>query len=171
MSEVIGRVLPPFRFHGLVLKYRRIYTPRFEQKHLHVIMYGQSVAEVVANSEAVSVIPHTLIDNAAKYSPNGGRIEIVTSDSDEGIDFSVSSYGPKLHEHEYSRLFSPFYRGEIARKCEEEGAGYGLYISQLVAKRHLGTIISFEQINNKVVEGLRWTTFEVRIPFKAKVLR
>jgi signal transduction histidine kinase len=160
-----------FRFHGLVLKYRRIYAPRFDKKRIAVNLFGKSNDEINANPQAVSVIPHTLIDNAAKYSPQGGHIDIRFNDTDDGIEFSVSSYGPKLNQNELKKLFTPFYRGENAKKIEEDGVGYGLYISQLIAKIHLGTEITFSQDTRKRDDGQYWTTFSILIPFKARVLK
>jgi hypothetical protein len=155
-----------FRFHGAVLKYRRIYTPLIDEKRIKVSWFGKSSNEIVANTQAVSVIPHTFIDNAVKYSPEGGRIEISTYDREDKVEFSVSSHGPRLHPHERNKLFKPFYRGERARKLQEEGAGYGLYTAQLIAKLHLGTEISFEQdeYEDKNHKGMHWTTFRILVP-------
>lgn len=156
--------LKKFRFHGLVLKYRRIYTSRFEVKDLTISMPGKSHAEILANPQAVAVIPHTLIDNAAKYSPQKGRVEISTYDVDGAIEFSVSSYGPRILPDENEKIFNPFFRGKLAAQAEEEGAGFGLYVSQLIAVRHLGTKISFQQESTQKPKMGHWTTFIIKIP-------
>ena len=159
-----------FRFHGLVIKYRRIYSPRFENKNISVALSGQSHLELIANPGAVSVIPHTFFDNAAKYSPKNGRVEIYLQDIDDGIEFEVSSYGPRILPKEEQQIFQPFYRGEAARRAEEEGSGYGLYLSQMIAKNHLGSIIKLEQeVRNTGGKG-HWTTFSIRIPLRAAIL-
>lgn len=159
-----------FRFHGVVLKYRRIYSPRFEAKGLDVRMQGQSYAEVVANPQASSIIPHTFIDNAAKYSPKAGQVEIFTDDRDGEILFAVSSFGPRILPGEEKKIFQPFYRGEAAERIEEEGAGYGLYLSQMIATRHFGTEIAVEQESRQTSGKGHWTTFEVTIPLQATVV-
>lgn len=159
-----------YRFHGMVIKYCRIYSPRFEAKDIKIIFSGKSYKEIVAHNQAVSVIPHTLIDNAAKYSPRGGKIEIYAQDQDDSIEFSVSSFGPLIKQNEYVKLFSPFFRTESAKQIEEEGAGYGLYISQLIAKNHLGTEITIKQdVSNKLKQCF-WTTFSIILPLKAVIL-
>lgn len=159
-----------FRFHGLVLKYKRIYEPKIAQKHLDVYFEGASYNEVTANGNAVAVIPHTLIDNAVKYSPESGKIVVKTKDIGAEIEFAVSSFGPMVVKDEIEKIFSPFYRGKLAEKAEEEGAGYGLYVSQMIAVRHLGTTIIFVQDRSKVFAKDRyWTTFSVRIPSIAKI--
>ncbi len=160
-----------FRFHGLFIKYRRIYTSLFEKKKISISVQGKSSQAVIANPQAVSVIPHTFLDNAAKYSPStGGRIEIYVQDVDDGIEFSVSSYGPKILPKEKGKIFDPFYRGEYARKIEEEGAGYGLYICQMIAKNHLGTKIIVEQKDDQYNKKGYWTSFSIKVPLKAVIL-
>jgi signal transduction histidine kinase len=158
------------RFHGIVLKYRRIYSPQFEEKNLDVHMLGRSYKEVHANPQAISIIPHTFIDNAAKYSPRNGRLDIYTDDRDGKILFEVSSYGPRILPGEEKKIFQLSFRGEVARREEEEGAGYGLYLCQMIANRHLGTEITFEQDAKQTPSKGHWTTFSVSIPLEAAII-
>lgn len=159
-----------FRFHGLVLKYRRIYNPIIEEKDLDVSWQGESTASIIANPQAVAVIPHTFIDNSIKYSPRNGKIAIYLQDIEGGIEFSVSSFGPRIKEDEEAKIFYPFYRGEAAQKASEEGAGFGLYVSQLVAKQHLGSEIKVTQEGKNQPNKGHWTTFNVILPTRAKIL-
>jgi signal transduction histidine kinase len=116
------------------------------------------------------VIPHTFLDNAAKYSPKDGRVEVYVQDTDDGIDFAVSSYGPRILPREENLIFHPFYRGESAKRAEEEGAGYGLYLSQMIAQKHLGTTIKLNQKERKTGGMGHWTTFSIRVPLRAAIL-
>lgn len=160
-----------FRVHGLVLKYQRIYQSQFEQKEVTPRLTGDSYRHVTANPQAVAVIPHTFIDNALKYSSRGGRVEITVNDKPaEAVSLNVGSYGPRILEEERERIFHPFVRGKAAAEQEEEGAGYGLYVSQLVAKEHLGTIIRVEQGNELREDHGYWTSFSVTIPPRALCL-
>ncbi len=93
---------------------------------------------------SIAVIIQTLIDNAHKYSKKSGKVEIHISDQPDHIFFSVESYGPRILDSERELIFQPFKRAKDAIKSQEEGAGHGLYISQLIAKR-IGTIIEVEQ--------------------------
>jgi len=157
-----------FHFHKMVMKYIKIYSALFKNKGIVHDMIGTSHNEVVAHPIAVAVIPHTLIDNALKYSPKNGRIDILIQDIDDSIDFSVSSFGPRILPEETDKIFQPFYRGEAAKKQEEEGSGYGLYISQMVATQHLDTRITFEQDPGQKPRFGHWTVFRVRIPPAAR---
>ena len=153
-----------FRFHGLVTKYVRIYQMMFDLKQLRVNVLGRSTANIFGNSEAISVLPHTFLDNALKYSPVGERIEVYVNDEDSGIEFSVSSYGPKLEIDEKELIFQAFKRGRNAEALGIEGAGYGLYVAQTVAKA-LHTAINVQQDTARRKEGRFWTTFAVRLPY------
>jgi len=151
----------PFRLHGLVLKYLRIYNSAFATKDIKPKVVGNSIGEIKGNRAAVPVIPHTLIDNALKYSVRGAEVVIGFEESDHEIELSVSSYGPKIHGDEFEKIFQVFYRGRSATLQEEEGAGFGLYLAQFVANQ-MGTRIKVSQAENNTGSfGFR-TTFSVR---------
>ncbi len=159
-----------FRVHGLVIKYLRIYQSWFNAKNIKVRVTGTSHNEIVANPQACGVIPHTLLDNALKYGPKGGDVEIYLQDDKSRVSLSVSSHGPRILPEESKNIFYPFFRGKYAQLHSEEGAGYGLYLSQLVAKEHLGTEIIVSQ-SPKEEKGMGFrTVFEVMFPDKARIL-
>lgn len=159
------------RLHGLVHKYLKIYQSRFEAKGVKVEIIGESFQKIFANRQALAVIPHTLIDNAAKYAAKNSSVEVTIHDSNDSIIFSVSSYGPAILAEELEKIFQPFYRGKLAEKVEEEGSGYGLYISQLIAKRHLGTEISVTQDAQETRGMGYWTTFTIVFPLKTVIAK
>ncbi|MDH1561023.1 HAMP domain-containing histidine kinase [Pseudomonas chengduensis] len=152
-----------FRFHGLAIKYIRLYEDLFKRKGITPSVRGNSYKNVLANPEAISVIIQTLIDNAQKYSKKSGKVEIHISDQPDHIFFSVGSYGPRILDSERELIFQPFRRAKDAIKSQEEGAGYGLYISQLIAKR-INTIIEVEQEPQLKEKQGHWTTFSIRVP-------
>jgi signal transduction histidine kinase len=156
-----------FKFHGILIKYRRIYTSHIKNKNLTLDIKGNSYHEIIAHPLAVSVIPHTFLDNAIKYSLKDGYILIEVHDEKDYINFSVSSYGPRILRGEEKQIFYPFYRGEAARAQEEEGAGYGLYVSQLIAKEHLHSEIKVKQDPIQKPHFGHWTTFSIDIPLQA----
>ncbi len=160
----------PFRFHGMVFKYLRIYQHKFQAKSTTINFTGHSDKEILANPGAVSVIPHTLIDNAQKYSPKNSIVNISVQDLLDGISFQVGSFGPLIHDDEKTKIFNPFYRGIEARKQEEEGSGYGLYVSQMIATKHLGREITVKQEKKRSSNKGFWTEFSIIIPDKAVIL-
>lgn len=154
-----------FRFHGLFIKYFRIYQYMFNKKNIRVSISGESYNNVYGNPEAIGVIIHTFLDNALKYARPNTKVEIYVADEDEGVYFSVSSYGPRIKPDEKKRIFRPFFRGEEAQRVEEEGAGYGLYIAQKVAVE-IGTEIIVNQVPSQKPKAGHLTTFSVTIPYR-----
>lgn len=148
------------RLHGLVLKYLRIYNVAFAAKSIKPLVAGMSMGEIRCNPIAIGVIPHTLLDNALKYSPRGGRVFIQFREDTSSIKLSVISSGPKIEESERSQIFEIFYRGQSAIKAEGEGNGLGLYLAQSIAKQ-MGTEIIVDQGADSDANGLFETTFSI----------
>jgi signal transduction histidine kinase len=149
-----------FRLHGLVIKYVRIYQSAFDEKNVRLKVMGESHADIRGNPVAASVIPHTLIDNALKYSPRGSEVLVEFRETGESVELLVSSFGPEIRSDEKARIFEIFYRADAAVRQEEEGAGFGLYLAQFAAHQ-LGTEITVSQIPKKGPHVF-WTTFAVR---------
>lgn len=151
-----------FRFHGLVTKYRKIYQRRIESRRLDLVLLGESRSDVVGNSRAISIIPHTFIDNAIKYAPEGTRVELAFLEKSGRILFSVGSFGPVIEADEQEKIFDVSYRGRAAIRWNSEGTGFGLASAQNVAKQ-IGTVIRVVQDDQPGPEATFWTTFSVEL--------
>jgi signal transduction histidine kinase len=152
-----------FRLHGVVTKYRKIYSRAMRAKRVKLELDGTSWAIVYGDPIVISIIPHTLIDNAVKYAPAGSSITLRFTDEAEAVRFEVESLGPALKAGEDERIFDPFYRGENARAVNDAGAGYGLASAQHVAGT-MGTKIEVAQRDVGAGNDMRLTVFSVRIP-------
>jgi signal transduction histidine kinase len=71
-----------------------------------------------------------LVDNAIKYTPAGGSIEIRVAQADNGTTLDVTDTGPGIPEELQSRIFDRFYRVDRARSRENGGTGLGLAIAK-----------------------------------------
>jgi len=71
-----------------------------------------------------------LVDNAIKYTPAGGAIEVRVAQTDGGTTIDVSDTGPGIPEELQSRIFDRFYRVDRARSRENGGTGLGLAIAK-----------------------------------------
>jgi len=157
-----------FRFHSLVWKLYRIYYPQFKKKDLHIHFHGQSEMNIYGNSGAISIIPQTFIDNAQKYAPIGSDINIFFEDKDDGVLFSVESWGPEILESEENSIFNFMFRGERAKKVSN-GMGHGLFLSQYIATEHLGSLVNFSQdTTRKHKDNTYATRFYIFIPNRCK---
>jgi len=80
-----------------------------------------------------------LIENAVKYSPEGGKVEVAVGRNEKGrIRFSVKDQGGGIEEKDIGRIFERFYRGAQGR--HEKGSGLGLSIARQTAEIHGGEI-------------------------------
>ncbi|MFZ0408541.1 MAG: HAMP domain-containing sensor histidine kinase [Cyanobium sp.] len=82
-----------------------------------------------------------LIDNALRYSPEGGCIQVRLQSTDQWCLLAVRDEGPGLSEEDQERLFERFYRGDPSRvRSRRGGSGLGLAIVQQIALTHGGRV-------------------------------
>ena len=92
--------------------------------------------------ERVHQVVANLLENAVRYSPRGGRVEVRARHSAEppGVTIEVLDEGPGIPETERGRIFERFYRADTARASSNGGAGLGLAIAQWIVDLHGGEI-------------------------------
>src|SRR5262249_47527742 len=98
-----------------------------------------------------------LIDNAIKYSPEGGHVRIVVRDQLHGPTLEVIDTGPGVGVEDQERIFDRFYRVDKARSRELGGTGLGLSIARWAVGAHGG------HIELESEEG-RGSTFRISLP-------
>jgi signal transduction histidine kinase len=81
-----------------------------------------------------------LLENAVKYTPDGGRINLSLSLVAGHISLTISNTSDSLNKEELKYIFDPFYRGKKAVNMRVEGKGLGLYISRYIVRSHGGDI-------------------------------
>jgi len=101
---------------------------------------------VSAEEEALILILHNLIDNAIKYSPAGGTIQIVAQESPEEISISVIDEGMGIPEDQLTGIFDQFTRWYTPGEQRVRGVGLGLSICQSLVQAHGGRIWAESQI-------------------------
>lgn len=88
-----------------------------------------------------------LLDNAAKWSPDEGRIEVTLADG----RLEVRDHGPGIAEEDLSRVFDRFYRAETGRGAP--GSGLGLSIVKRIVEEHGGTVFAERAADGGAVVG------------------
>jgi two-component system, OmpR family, phosphate regulon sensor histidine kinase PhoR len=118
---------------------------------------------VCCDSEAVSQILSNLMENAIKYTPEGGRISVGAQAQGQMVEFFVRDTGIGIPEEDLPRLFERFYRVDKARSRELGGTGLGLSIVKHLVAAHNGTT----RVASRVHEG---STFSFTLPVNAATL-
>jgi len=82
-----------------------------------------------------------LIQNAIKYTPEGGRVVVHLDVEDGRARFTVTDTGYGIPEPLQARLFQPFFRARTAETAQVEGSGLGLHLVKNIIQRHNGQMI------------------------------
>ena len=120
-------------------------------------------AEVFCDAEAVHQILTNLLDNAIKYTPDGGTVTVgarqlgAPADTSGRIEFFVRDTGPGIPAGDLPRLFERFYRVDKARSRALGGTGLGLAIVKHLARSQNGEV----RVESQVDKG---STFFVSLP-------
>jgi two-component system, OmpR family, sensor kinase len=112
---------------------------------------------VRVDATGLLVLVRNLVDNAVRYSPDGGRVDVsVLSENDHAV-LRIQNTGPGIPEAHINRVFEPFNRGS---RSDGDGVGLGLSIVQRIVSNHQGSII-LENASVASHTGIRVT---VRFP-------
>jgi signal transduction histidine kinase len=103
-----------------------------------------------------------LMDNAVKYTPDGGSIAVMMQSDDGFVVISVADTGIGIAEQDLPHVFDRFWRADKARSREQGGTGLGLSIAHWIVEMHHGTI----SVQSKLGTGSR---FDVKIPLEQPV--
>jgi two-component system OmpR family sensor kinase len=121
---------------------------------------GSAAPVVAGDPDALSTLVSNLIDNAVRYTPERGRVDVSVVAEAGSVVLAVRDTGPGVPEGERGRVFDRFYRGERAEGATR-GSGLGLAIVKRIAERHGAEIALGEGIDGT---GLGVT---VRFPVSA----
>jgi two-component system, OmpR family, sensor kinase len=132
-------------------------VPIAEAKGIDLGVLGDADGQVLARPVDLKVLVKNLCDNAVRYTPVGGRVDITVQDDGGQVTLQIDDTGPGIAEEERERVFDSFYRvlgnGEI-------GSGLGLAITRTVAES-IDAVIELSD-SRAPQRGLR-----VRVTFKA----
>ena len=114
---------------------------------------------IEADSDALRRAILILIDNAVKYTPEGGAVKVELSARDGFAITSVSDTGIGIASGDLGHVFDRFWRADRARSREQGGAGLGLSIAKWIVEAHRGSI----DVRSDLGKG---SSFLIRIPLK-----
>jgi signal transduction histidine kinase len=149
-----------------LLELARLVSGGFEretqQKGLALVVDGESCV-LSADKNRLGQVVANLLENAIKYTPEGGRIRVAVKNSEDGGVLVVEDDGIGIPEEELTLIFERFYRTDESRNRQTGGAGIGLAIVKSIVAAHGGTV----EATRKTQAGSRFT---VCLPKRGKGL-
>lgn len=123
-----------------------------DQSHTY-LFEGKAPVPARGDISLIKQAARILIENASKYTPEGGEIKLRSLVSDGHPAFSVQDSGIGISENDIPHIFERFYRADDSRSKQTGGSGLGLAIAKWIVERHGGR---FEVISRKDI-GTRIT--------------
>ena len=129
-----------------------------DSRHEIVLDVADGLPLVAGDPDKVGRVLINLVDNGVKYSPDGGRVEVVVRQVGAHVRFSVTDPGLGIPASEQRRIFEKFYRLDPNMNRGVGGTGLGLYICRELVRRMEGRI----WVDSAGVG--RGSTFHVELP-------
>jgi len=138
-------------------------VPMAIEKHIDIELDAPSNIHIKGNLTGISILIRNLVDNAIRYTPENGHVNVEIQEEPEHIILRVIDTGPGIPEELRSRVFERFYR---IIGSNTSGSGLGLAIVQQIAQLHQATIkllppkkgtgliieVQFVKIKNNIVD-------------------
>jgi signal transduction histidine kinase len=102
--------------------------------------FPEDTLTVKADRRQIARVLRSLTENAAQYSPRGGRLDIRIAPGDKRIRVEYGNAGGELTAQDLPFIFERFYRGEKSRSRQHGGAGIGLAIVKELVEAHNGKV-------------------------------
>ncbi len=131
------------------------------QNRLLAVHFPDNLPTIAADRASISEVISNLIDNAVKYSNEGGAVNVTASAEGDFVKVSVEDHGIGMPGSVISNLFHKFYRSHRSRETVA-GTGIGLYICKAIVESHGGKI----EVRSTEGEG---SVFEFTIPIYSTV--
>ena len=122
-------------------------VPVAEEKHVRLTSQTQGLVEVEGDRVRLKQVVVNLLDNAIKYTPEGGRVTVGVHVSDRQAQLEISDSGPGITASDLPHVFERFFRADQVRLGSVEGAGLGLSIVQSICAAHGGLVKAENQVN------------------------
>lgn len=118
-----------------------------------------NLPKTLIDEEKVRLVVQNLLDNAIKYSFEGGKINVFLDNDGRDIEFKIQDFGVGIPSYQKNKIFTKFFRGENAVKANMTGSGLGLFLSKNIVEAHKGLM----WFNSSEKEG---TNFYFTLPIK-----
>ena len=129
-----------------------------QQKYELVRDYPITSVWIEIDTDKMTQVIDNILNNAIKYSPDGGKITVSMKTTDEQMILSISDQGLGIPKQDLPRIFDRFYRVDRARSRAQGGTGLGLSIAKEIIKQHKGFIWAKSEYG-------KGSTFTIVLPY------
>ncbi|MGX7000222.1 sensor histidine kinase [Caballeronia sp. KNU42] len=140
----------PVSIHGIYRRVLEDLMPLAEARHIDIGIEGAEDARAWVNELDMIAVVKNLVDNAIRYTPQRGRVDLSVSATEGRVVLRIRDNGPGIPLAERDQVFAPFYR---ALGSEQIGSGLGLAIVQTIVS-HIGAEIRLEFSDEAQQTGL-----------------
>ncbi|NMD98056.1 sensor histidine kinase [Selenomonas bovis] len=163
-NKALKLKLQKFDAAELLSQTARLMQPLADKKHIALDIRNCDAHVIQADEQKIKQLMLILVDNAVKYTPDGGEVHVGFEKAPQGrVRFFVQDTGIGIAKEDQRRIFDRFYRVDKARSREMGGNGLGLSIAQEIVNLHQGSI----EVTSTLGKGTRFTV-ELRTKAKAK---
>lgn len=161
-NKALKLKLQKFDAAELLSQTARLMQPLADKKHIALDIRNCDAHVIQADEQKIKQLMLILVDNAVKYTPDGGEVHVGFEKAPQGrVRFFVQDTGIGIAKEDQRRIFDRFYRVDKARSREMGGNGLGLSIAQEIVNLHQGSI----EVTSTLGKGTRFT---VELRTKAK---
>ncbi|MBZ2090556.1 cell wall metabolism sensor histidine kinase VicK [Streptococcus parasanguinis] len=126
--------------------------------------YPISPIWVEIDTDKMTQVIDNILNNAIKYSPDGGKIKVGMKTTDAQLIISISDEGLGIPKKDLPRIFDRFYRVDKARSRAQGGTGLGLAIAKEIVKQHKGFIWAKSEYG-------KGSTFTIVLPYDKDAIK
>ena len=119
---------------------------------------------VEIDTDKMTQVIDNILNNAIKYSPDGGKIKVGMKTTDAQLIISISDEGLGIPKKDLPRIFDRFYRVDKARSRTQGGTGLGLAIAKEIVKQHKGFIWAKSEYG-------KGSTFTIVLPYDKDAIK
>ena len=135
-----------------------------EKKYELVRDYPITSVWIEIDTDKMTQVIDNILNNAIKYSPDGGKITVSMKTTDDQMILSISDQGLGIPKQDLPRIFDRFYRVDRARSRAQGGTGLGLAIAKEIIKQHNGFIWAKSEYG-------KGSTFTIVLPYDKEAVK
>lgn len=147
-----------FDLFSLIITILASYEQKIVQRKLHITgLEDFRSITVNADPDLMYQVVYNLIENAVKFTNEGGTIHFGVEETRYDISVVISNTGPGIPPEDIRFVFDRFYKTDKSRSMDKKGMGLGLFIAKTIMRLHGGDIYVESRVNE-------FTAFTIRLP-------